>query len=105
MHFFIYLLMGCLPTFNADTVTTSTVPRQLFTAMRVNDSQVEVQEISLFSRLGHKETGYGKSAFSFWHGLRSDNEQWFSVTHNYADLLYGSLSTNDDSDRFCVSGR
>ena len=69
----------------------------------VREAQSEAQEATLFSRLGHKETGLGKSAFSFAHGLRSDSEEWLAISHNSADLLYGSLSTNGNSDWFCVS--
>jgi hypothetical protein len=62
-----------------------------------------VQEVILCSRIGHKESGYGKSAFSFRHGLRSDSEDWLRITHNYQDLLYGSIAHNNDSDWFSVS--
>lgn len=103
MHPVLYLFIACLLTFKADTVATGTEQRQPSNAIQSNDPQVEVQEVTLFSRIGHKETEYGKSAFSFKHGLRSDNERWLSVTHNDEDLLYGSLSINGDSDWFCVS--
>ncbi len=103
MHHFLLLLMACLLTFKPDAAAISAAQYQLFTATPPNDQQVESQKAILFSRLGHKETGLGKSAFSFKHGLRSDDDQWLSVTHNDADLLYGSLCTNGDSDWFCVS--
>lgn len=63
----------------------------------------EPQQVTLFSRITYKEQDYGKSAFNFQHGLRSDNEHWLQVTRNYAHLLYGSISINSDTDWFSVS--
>jgi hypothetical protein len=61
------------------------------------------QTITLFSRLTHKYEGYGRSGFNFQHGLRSDVENWETITHNYAHLLYGSISINRDTDWFSIS--
>jgi hypothetical protein len=72
-------------------------------ADEISGLQDGIQKVTLFSRLGHKEKGLGKSAFSFKHGLRSDSEEWLPVTRNCADLMYGSISLNGDSDWFCVS--
>jgi hypothetical protein len=102
MHLFLLVLIISLLTFMPDAATSTTQSRD-FTPISNNSSKAEHQKTTLFSRLGHKETGYGKSAFNFKHGLRSDDEEWLPVTHNHADLLYGSLCTNGDSDWFCVS--
>lgn len=61
------------------------------------------QTITLYSRITHKDEGYGRSAFNFQHGVRSDVEGWEGITHNYAHLLYGSISVNRDTDWFSVS--
>ena len=62
------------------------------------------QTITLFSRISHKDEGYGRSAFNFRHGVRSDVEGWEQLTHNHAHLLYGSISIDGDTDWFSVSG-
>jgi hypothetical protein len=61
------------------------------------------QTITLFSRITHKFEGYGRSAFNFRHGVRSDVEGWESLTLNHAHLLYGSISVGGDTDWFSVS--
>lgn len=61
------------------------------------------QTIKLFSRITYKDEGYGRSAFNFRHGVRSDVEGWESLTHNYAHILYGSISLLGDTDWFSVS--
>ncbi|HST20337.1 MAG TPA: hypothetical protein VLR90_04435, partial [Blastocatellia bacterium] len=86
---------------NARATQSIPMPKREYEDTKKRDA--EVQETTLFSRIGHKETGYGKSAFSFNYGLRSDSEEWLSITHNYVDLLYGSISIDGDSDWFCVS--
>jgi hypothetical protein len=65
--------------------------------------QTEPQKVTLFSRIEYKDFGYGKSAFNFQYGLRSDNEIWEQVAHNYAHLMYGSISFNPGTDWFSVS--
>lgn len=72
---------------------------------RANDNwrDVEPQTVTLFSRAKHKDKsgGYGKSAFSFKHGVRSDDEQ--RKTRNNYELLYGNISLYGDSDWFVVT--
>lgn len=65
--------------------------------------KTEPQKVTLFSRITYKEDGYGKSAFNFQHGLRSDDETWERVAHNYAHLMYGSISFDTGTDWFSVS--
>ncbi len=58
---------------------------------------------TLLSRIKHrdKEGGYGLSAFSFRHSLRSDVGTF--VTRNNYELLYGNMDLNGDLDWFVVS--
>lgn len=63
----------------------------------------EPQQVTLYSRITYKEHDYGKSAFNFEHGLRSDDESWARVAHGYAQLMYGSISFSADTDWFSVS--
>jgi hypothetical protein len=67
------------------------------------DLTPKLQETTLYSRLSYKDEGYGRSAFNFMHGMRSDNREWLRLAHNYAELLYGSISIGGDTDWFCVS--
>ena len=59
--------------------------------------------VTLFSRAKYKDMskGYGRSAFSFNHGLRSDAGT--RVTRNNYELLYGGIQLNGDSDWFSVT--
>jgi len=59
--------------------------------------------VTLFSRAKYKDKsqGYGKSAFSFNHGVRSDVGR--RITRNNYELLYGSIRLNGDSDWFQVT--
>jgi hypothetical protein len=59
--------------------------------------------VTLFSREKYKDQsqGYGKSAFSFNHSLRSDAGP--RITRNNYELLYGSINRNGDSDWFSVT--
>jgi hypothetical protein len=98
----LYLLTCCLIAFPSNLAIGSAT-HEASSATKTDNSQADTHEVTLFSRLGHKESGYAKSAFSFRHGLRSDSEQWLPVAHNDADLLYGSISINGCSDWFCVS--
>jgi curved DNA-binding protein CbpA len=66
------------------------------------DAKVEPQTFTLFSRIKYKDQDYGRSAFNFQHGVRSDGENW-SRRFN-GDLLYGNISICDDTDWFSVSG-
>jgi hypothetical protein len=63
----------------------------------------EARTITLFSRARYQKEdgGYGKSAFSFRHGVRSD--VGYDITGNRYELVYGSISFNGDSDWFSVS--
>ncbi|HKP72293.1 MAG TPA: hypothetical protein VJT82_05105 [Pyrinomonadaceae bacterium] len=64
----------------------------------------EPQKVTLFSRITYKESDYGKSAFNFRHGLRSDDERWMQVARNSAQLMYGSIFFDTaGSDWFSVS--
>jgi len=65
--------------------------------------QSGLQEITLCSRLKHKEVDYGNSAFNFKYAMRSDNAEWLRTTYNDEDIFYGNLSINGDSDWFSVS--
>lgn len=64
---------------------------------------VEPQTATLFSRARYKDKfeDYGKSTFSFKHGLRSDVGR--DITRNNYELSYGSISWNGDSDWFIVT--
>jgi hypothetical protein len=59
--------------------------------------------VTLFSRAKYRDKfeGYGKSAFSFNHGLRSDVGT--RITRNNYELLYGGINWNGDSDWFSVT--
>ena len=66
------------------------------------DAKAAPQTFTLFSRAKYKNQDYGRSAFNFQHGVRSEGENW-SLRFN-GDLLYGSISIGDDSDWFSVTG-
>jgi len=100
MYPLLCILLSCLIAFTPYAAPVGAAHCQTSSTTRSNDSQAEPQEVTLISRLGHKEVGLGKSAFNFEHGLRSDSEQF---THNHVDLLYGSWSISGNSDWFCVS--
>lgn len=59
--------------------------------------------ITLYSRSKYKHQfeGYGKSTFSFWHGVRSDMK--FALTRNNYELQYGNINWNGNSDWFTVT--
>ena len=59
--------------------------------------------VTLFSRAKHQPNSneYGKSAFSFNHGVRSDVGR--RITRNNYELLYGGIRLNGDSDWFKVT--
>lgn len=59
--------------------------------------------VTLYSRTKYKERdgGYGRSAFSFKQGLRSDEDA--KVTRNNFDLLYGNMDLAGDADWFQVT--
>jgi hypothetical protein len=61
------------------------------------------ETVTLFSRTTYKDHsgGYGKSAFSFKHGVRSDIGT--KVTRNNYELLYGNINWDGDSDWFTVT--
>lgn len=63
----------------------------------------EPQQVTLFSRITYKDQDYGRSAFNFQYGLRSDDENWVQVARNYAHLMYGSISFDPGTDWFSVS--
>ena len=67
------------------------------------DDRRAPETVTLFSRTKHREPdgGYGKSAFSFRHGVRSDVGH--EVTRNNYELLYGNLNLDGDSDWFSVT--
>lgn len=64
----------------------------------------EPLQATLFSRIQHKNKDYGRSAFNFQHGVRSDDKSWNQTARGYYHLLYGSISINGDSDWFGVPG-
>ena len=68
-----------------------------------NWRDVEPQTVTLFSRAKYKNEfeGYGKSTFSFKHGVRSDVGQ--QITRNNYELQYGNITLNGDSDWFGVT--
>jgi len=68
-----------------------------------NWRDVEPQTVTLFSRAKYKDqfVGYGKSAFSFMHGVRSDAGA--QITRNNYELAYGGINWNNDSDWFTVT--
>lgn len=68
-----------------------------------NWRDVEPKTVTLYSRSKYKDKfeGYGKSAFSFKQGVRSDIGR--EVTRNNYELLYGNLNINGDSDWFGVT--
>ena len=66
-----------------------------------NWRDTDPQTVTLYSRIKHKFDGYGKSAFSFKHGLRSDIGK--ERTKNNYEISYGGISINGDSDWFKVT--
>ncbi len=66
------------------------------------DEQASLRRVVLFSRIKHQDQhqGYGKAAFSFEQGIRSDGAK---TTRNYFDIVYGTTSIDGDSDWFNVS--
>jgi hypothetical protein len=63
----------------------------------------EPRQVTLFSRITYKDQDYGRSAFNFRHGLRSDDENWVQVARNDAHLMYGSISFDPGTDWFSIS--
>src|SRR5437762_2046903 len=63
----------------------------------------EARTITLYSRATYQkgDRGYGKSAFSFRYGVRSDVE--YDTTRNNYELAYGGVNLNGDSDWFGVT--
>ena len=63
----------------------------------------EPNTVTLYSRTKHKQAdgGYGKSAFSFKQGLRSDAD--IRATRNNFDVLYGNFDIGGDTDWFQVT--
>jgi hypothetical protein len=59
--------------------------------------------VTLLSRAKYRDEfeGYGKSTFSFKHGVRSDTGR--EITHNNYELQYGNINLNGDSDWFTVT--
>lgn len=68
-----------------------------------NWREVKPKTVTLYSRVKYKErfVGYGKAAFSFKHGVRSDVGH--EITGNNYELLYGNINLNRDSDWFTVT--
>lgn len=68
-----------------------------------NWRDLEPRSVTLFSRAKYQDKfeGYGKSTFSFRHGVRSDTGR--QITHNNYELEYGGISWNGDSDWFSVT--
>jgi hypothetical protein len=68
-----------------------------------NWRDVEPKTVTLYSRAKHKDKleVYGKSTFSFKHGVRSDVGR--EVTRNNYELQYGGINWNGDSDWFTVA--
>ncbi|MEZ5427241.1 MAG: hypothetical protein R2747_13310 [Pyrinomonadaceae bacterium] len=68
-----------------------------------NWRDVEPETVTLFSRIKYKDKyeGYGKAAFSFRHGLRSDVGR--EATRNNYELEYGNISFDGDNDWFLVT--
>src|ERR1044072_9521638 len=105
MQFYLSLLIAGLLFLKPDAVTTTGGPQQSTTATLRNGLQIKLKEATLLSRFGHQESGYGKSAFNFKQGLRSDDQKWESRTRNQADLLYGRIAINRDGDWFSMGDR
>jgi hypothetical protein len=63
----------------------------------------EPRRVTLFSRITYQDQDYGRSAFNFRHGLRSDDENWVPAARNDAHLMYGSISFDPGTDWFSVS--
>ena len=78
-------------------------PLESGTSVERKGQQTEPQRVTLFSRITYKETDYGKSAFNFRYGLRSDHENWETMARNSAHLMYGSISFDPGTDWFSVS--
>jgi hypothetical protein len=68
-----------------------------------NWRDVEPKTVTLYSRAKYKDKfeGYGKSTFSFKHGVRGDVGR--EITRNNYELQYGNLNLNGDSDWFGVT--
>ena len=68
-----------------------------------NWQESEARTVTLYSRAKNDDRngGYGKSAFSFWHGLRSDVGT--GVTRNNFEIVYGGMNISGDSDWFTVT--
>lgn len=65
---------------------------------------VETETVTLYSRIKYSKEwggGYGRSAFSFDHGVRSDRGH--EVTRNNYELIYGNIDLNGDRDWFGVT--
>ena len=89
------LLLLVLPAASLSAIAQSRAPKDW--------RAVEPKTVTLFSRAKYKDKfdGYGKSAFSFKYGLRSDVRP--ETTLNNYELEYGNINWNGDSDWFIVT--
>ena len=73
------------------------------TSGNISALRTKPKQVTLFSRIKYTDEsgGYGKSAFSFKHGVRSD--VGLEVTQNDYELEYGNDSIFGDSDWFTVT--
>src|SRR5947209_3034865 len=91
---FVLLLILCLQSYSFSAIAQSSSGR--WRAITPNT-------VTLFSRAKYKDKfeGYGKSTFSFKHGLRSDVGS--EITRNNYEIQYGNINWNGDSDWFTVT--
>ena len=92
-YFLLLILAICVNGFSANAQSLS----------KENWRDVEPKTVTLYSRAKHKDKleVYGKSTFSFKHGVRSDVGR--EVTRNNYELQYGGINWNGDSDWFTVA--
>jgi hypothetical protein len=70
------------------------------TPVAIDDATADSEKIA--ASLSNENRGYGRSAFSFQHGIRSDEAE-AAITRNNYELLYGNINMNCDSDWFLVA--
>lgn len=70
---------------------------------RGRSAQTEPQRVTLYARIKSGLDGFGRAAFNFKQGLRSDDARWIKQTGNVDHLVYGNESLDGETDWFSVS--
>ena len=75
----------------------------LAVVLSADTSAQEPQRVTLYSRMKYERDGYGRAAFQFKAGIRSDHKDWSDTTKNRYHVLYGNGMVNGESDWIALS--